>query len=64
MDYRRKNIVRQLNEQGIVIESLKVSEKECVVCREKSLRVLGEGYDYRTKYICTNVFCNCQFSLA
>ena len=64
MDYRRENIVRQLNEQGIVIASLKVSGKECVVCREKSLRVLGEGYENRTKYICTNEFCNCQFSLA
>ena len=64
MDYRQKNIKRQHDEDGIIIASLQVADRKCVVCAERSLRILGEGADNRTKYICTNKFCNCQFSLA
>ena len=64
MNYREKNIQRQLDQDGIVLALLQVADRKCVVCSEKSLRILGEGVDSRTKYICTNKFCNCQFSLA
>jgi len=64
MDYRQKNINDQLDRDGIVIASLKVADKKCVVCAENSLRILGNGFDGRTKYICTNKICNCRFSLA
>jgi hypothetical protein len=64
MDYRQRNIQDQLDRNGIVIASLQVADRKCVVCSEKSLRILGEGADNRTKYICSNKLCNCQFSLA
>ena len=64
MDYRQRNIKRQHDELGINIASLESSDHKCVVCAERSLRILGEGFDKRTKYICSNKFCNCQFSLA
>ena len=64
MDYRQKNIKRQHDEDGIIIASLQVADRKCVVCAERSLRILGEGADNLTKYICSNKFCNCQFSLA
>ena len=64
MDYRQKNIHDQLDRNGIVIASLQVADRKCVVCAERSLRILGEGADNRTKYICSNKLCNCQFSLA
>ena len=64
MDYRQRHIQDQLDRDGIVIASLQVADRKCVGCSEKSLRILGEGFDKRTKYICSNKFCNCQFSLA
>ena len=64
MDYRQRNIQDQLDRDGIVIASLQVADRKCVVCAERSLRILGEGADNRTKYICSNKFCNCQYSLA
>jgi len=64
MDYRQQNIQDQLDRDGIVIASLESADRKCVVCTERSLRILGEGFDNRTNYICTNKFCNCQFSLA
>ena len=64
MDYRQQNINAQLERDGIVIASLKVADKKCVVCAEKALRIIGDGFDGRTNYICTNKICNCQYSLA
>ena len=64
MDYRQKNINDQLERDGIVIALLKVTNKKCVVCAEKTLRIIGDGFDGRTNYICTNNICNCRFSLA
>ena len=64
MDYRQQNINTQLERDGIVIASLKVADKKCVVCAEKALRIIGDGFDGRTNYICTNKVCNCRFSLA
>ena len=61
---REKNIQDQLDKRGIVLASLKSADRKCVVCWETSLRILGEGYDSRTQYICTNKNCNCEFSLA
>ena len=43
---------------------LKKSDRKCVVCAEKTLLIIGEGYDNRTKYVCGNKICNCQYSLA
>ena len=64
MDYREQNIEDNLQRQGIVIATLKKVEKDCVVCPQKTLGVVGKGYDNRTNYVCLNKKCNCQFSLA
>jgi len=64
MDYREQNIQDQLNRNGIILALLESTDRECPVCREKSLRILGEGYDNRTNYICSNKKCNCPSSLA
>jgi len=64
MDYRQQNIQDQLDRDGIVLASLESTDHKCVVCSERSLRILGKGFDNRTNYICTNKFCNCQNSLA
>ena len=64
MDLRELNIKRQHDELGIVLASLESSDRECPICRKKSLRILGEGFDNRTNYICTNKHCNCRNSLA
>ena len=64
MDLRELNIKRQHDKLGIDLASLKSTDRECPVCREKSLRILGEGYDNRTNYICSNKKCNCLSSLA
>ena len=64
MDYRQRNIKQQHDALGINLASLKSSDRECPVCRERSLRILGEGYDNRTNFICSNKKCNCPSSLA
>ena len=64
MDYRQQNINAQLERDGITLALLKVADKKCVVCAEKALRIIGDGFDGRTNYICTNNICNCRFSLA
>jgi hypothetical protein len=64
MDYRERNINAQLERDGIVIASLKISDRKCVVCAKKTLRIIGDGCGGRTNYICSNKICNCRFSLA
>ena len=64
MDYRQQNINTKLERDGIVIASLESTDRECPICRKKSLRIIGEGFDNRTNYICTNKHCNCRNSLA
>ena len=46
---REKNIQDQLDKRGIVLASLKSTDRKCIVCWETSLRILGEGYDSRTQ---------------
>jgi predicted RNA-binding protein YlxR (DUF448 family) len=53
-----------LERDGIVIASLKISDRKCVVCAKKTLRIIGDGCGGRTNYICSNKICNCRFSLA
>ena len=64
MDYRQQTIANRLYNDGIDMAKLKGSERECVVCGERTLLILDEVYDNRTKYICSNKICNCQYSLA
>jgi len=64
MDYRQRNIQNQLDRDGIDIASLDKTTRKCVICGELSLRILGEGGNNSTRYICTNKICNCRYSLA
>lgn len=64
MDYRQQTIADSLYRNNIDIGTLKQSGRKCVVCAENTLLIIGEGYDNRTKYVCGNKICNCQYSLA
>jgi hypothetical protein len=64
MDYRQQTIADNLYRNNIDISTLKQSGRKCVVCAENTLLIIGEGYDNKTKYVCSNKICNCQYSLA
>jgi hypothetical protein len=64
MDYRQQTIADSLYRNNIDISKLKQSGRKCVVCAENTLLIIGEGYDNKTKYVCSNKICNCQYSLA
>ncbi len=64
MDYRQLNIADSLYRNNIDISALEQSGRKCVVCAENTLLIIGEGYDNKTKYVCSNKICNCQYSLA
>jgi hypothetical protein len=68
MNYREENINRQLVKQGINLATLKKADIPCVICQQFTLLRNGQseavdgGINY--KYICSDRFCNCQYSLA
>lgn len=68
MNYREENINRQLVEKGIDLATLKKADIPCIICQQFTLLRNGQseavdgGINY--KYICSDRFCNCQYSLA